>query len=185
MLCKWQVKKLCIFYILSSIRDGREVAADGSGRVLKLLPDSVIFSNWSYHFMSVLSVYQHVPSFLTPQPSFLVISYMYIYIDLYITLHSLTHCCPPCYTWTIWTWPQCVNILPLVHPLCRYNDHLTVTSKGRRKLGRRRQRGQQHWTNYVPFSPSILTLMKSLIIRGKRKVVRGGQVRNMYIVHLS
>lgn len=107
---------------------------------------------------------------------------MYIYIDLYITLHSLTHDWPPCYTWT---WPQSVNILPLVHPLCRYNDHLTVTSKGRRKLGRRRQRGQQHWTNYVPFSPSILTLMKSLIIRGKRKVGRGGQVRKMYIVHLS
>lgn len=76
----------------------------------------------------------------------------------------VTHICPPCFAWT---WPQFINILPLVHPLCRYNDHLTVKSKARRKLGRRQQRGQQHWTNYVPFSPSILTLMKSLIISGR------------------
>lgn len=186
MLCKWQVQKLCIFYILSSIRGGKEVAADGSDRAFKLLLDSVIFSNWSYHFLSLLSVYQHLSSCLPPQPSFLLISssclaYFYTSLFIYTSIHSVTHICPPC---PAWTWPQLVNILPLEPPLCRYNDHLTLKSKARRKLGRRRQRGQQHWTNYVPFSPSILTLMKSLIIRG-RGGGGGGQVHKMYIRDLS
>lgn len=84
--------------------------------------------------------------------------------------HPPTHTSPRCFAWA---WPQFVNILPLAHPLCWYNDHLTVKSKARRKLGRRQQRGQQHWSNYVSFSPSILTLMKSLIVRGRE----GGEGR--------
>lgn len=94
---------------------------------------------------------------------------MLFFSILFLIFH---HSAPPTNTHTYrlcfaWTWPQFVNILPLAHPLCWYNDHLTVKSKARRKLGRRQRRGQQHWSNYVSFSPSILTLMKSLIVRGR------------------
>lgn len=98
-------------------------------------------------------------------------------VMFFITFHrgTQTRTSAKCFAWT---WPQFVNILPLAHPLCWYNDHLTVKSKARRKLGRRQQRGQQHWSNYVSFSPSILTLMKSLIIRGEGGEGRTG-VRNV------
>lgn len=43
MLCKWQVKKLCIFYIQLSVREGEEVVGDRLGLVFKLLAHSVIF----------------------------------------------------------------------------------------------------------------------------------------------
>lgn len=191
MLCKWQVKKLCIFYIQLSIRDGGGgvEGAEGLDRKFKLLLDCVIFPNWSYHFTSLLSLLSfflflthYPPSPSPPSP------YLFFSIIIFIIIYSISSS----HTWTrisslcfAWTWPQFVNILPLAHPLCWYNDHLTVKSKARRKLGRRRQRGQQHWSNYVSFSPSILTLMKSLIVRGKRKVGRGGQVHEMYVVHLS
>lgn len=89
---------------------------------------------------------------------------MYIYVHIYNDTYSSDTHLPSVFCMNL---TAVINILPLVHPLCRYNDHLTVKSKARRKLGRRWQRGQQHWTNYVPFSPSILTLMKSLIIRGR------------------
>lgn len=112
-------------------------------------------------------------SLLTNYPLFLLISSSLMLciffppsflIFHHIASHTQTCISPRCLAWT---WPQFVNILPLAHPLCWYNDHLTVKSKARRKLGRRRQRGQQHWSNYVSFSPSILTLMKSLIVRGR------------------
>lgn len=95
----------------------------------------------------------------------LLLTQVFFFFSYFITFsHTQTCISPRCFAWT---WPQFVNILPLAHPLCWYNDHLTVKSKARRKLGRRRQRGQQHWSNYVSFSRSILTLMKSLIVRGR------------------
>lgn len=136
---------------------------------------TVIFPNWSYHSTSWLSLYYRLSSF-PPAFSAILISSPLFFFLLFYSLFNFNISSPP-HTHTntrlllciffSWTWPQFVNILPLAHPLCWYNDHLTVKSKARRKLGRRRQRGQQHWSNYVSFSPSILTLMKSLIVRGR------------------
>lgn len=151
---------------------------------------AVIFPNWSYHSASSLSLYYRLSSspsalfaiLISSHPSFLL---FYSLFNVNISSPPQTQTCVSSAAFFSPTWPQFVNILPLAHPLCWYNDHLTVKSKARRKLGRRRQRGQQHWSNYVSFSPSILTLMKSLIVRGKRKVGRRGQVHEMYVVHLS
>lgn len=113
------------------------------------------------------SLLTHTPlllSSLSPSLALTLVIFFIFNISSHSTTHKHTHTSPQCFAWT---WPQFVNILPLAHPLCWYNDHLTVKSKARRKLGRRRQRGQQHWSNYVSFSPSILTLMKSLIVRGR------------------
>lgn len=163
MLCKWQVKKLCIFYIQLSIRDRGEVLGERLDPVFKLWPDcdlsQLIIS------LHVFPVTPLPPLLFFPKPlPFSCISLLVFNLNIYspsranTSLSSVFFCR---------TWPQFVNILPLAHPLCWYNDHLTVKSKARRKLGRRRQRGQQHWSNYVSFSPSIFTLMKSLIVRGR------------------
>lgn len=119
----------------------------------------------SLHILAVtLSALLFLRCSSTLSPFLILSSFSFVIKKIYISLHSPTptSISPQCFAWT---WPQFVNILPFPHPLCWYNDHLTVKSKARRKLGRRRQRGQQHWSNYVSFSPSILTLMKSLIVR--------------------
>lgn len=158
---------------------GEEVVGDRLGLVFKLLAHSVIFLHWSLCSLDVLNV-----ALLTFFFSLFLLLTFHLLIFLDIFASSPTHKCTFLHSF-LWTWPQFVNILPLAHPLFWYNDHLTVKSKARRKLVRPRRRGQQHWSNYVSFSPSIPTLMKSLIVRGKRKVGRGGQVYKTYVVHLS
>lgn len=116
------------------------------------------------HTPHPLSSLSPPPPPLPPYPCVFIFYFIIFNISSHSTTTTHKHTPPQCFAWT---WPQFVNILPLAHPLCWYNDHLTVKSKASRKLGRRQQRGQQHWSNYVSFSPSILTLMKSLIVRGR------------------
>lgn len=169
MLCKWQVKKLCIFNIQISSRDVGGVGWGGGLSDQRCLNHYRTVSSLSRLIISLFDLtppHSYFPSIIPSsslRPCFFLSLYLCI-LNLNLLFSTQTHTSSQC---VVWTWPPFVNILPLDHPLRWYNDHFTVRSKARRKLGRRQQRGQQHWSNYVSLSPSILTLMKSLIVRGR------------------
>lgn len=110
MLCKWQVKKLCISHTV--IHQG---LLEGAVWALKSLPNAVIFPDWSYRSHPLSFCYHTSSVHFSPSPS-----------SLFSTLSLSLHHARVCFS----TWPQSVDISTLHPLLCWYDDHLTVKSKG-------------------------------------------------------
>ncbi len=163
MLCKWQVKKLCISHTV--IHQG---LLEGAVQALKSLPNAVIFPDWSYRSHPLSFCYHTSSVHFSPSPS-----------SPFSTLSLSLHHTRVCFS----TWPQSVDISTLHPLLCWYDDHLTVKSKGWWEIRASSEAATAAAEQLCFLQTKCSALMKSLITVERSRML--GQVQEMHVTHLS